>query len=54
MGIISELFEKKEENNENYALELVIPRHLWRPKMVETSRGRVAVFWFNVSLKNQN
>ena len=41
--------ESSEETVEKYALEFLIPRSDFRPKKIQTSKGVVTAFWFNVS-----
>ena len=40
--------EDSEKTEEKFALELLIPRSDFRPKKIQTSKGVVTAFWFNV------
>ena len=40
--------EASEKSEEKFALELLIPRSDFRPKKIQTSKGAITAFWFNV------
>ena len=40
--------EDSEKTEEKFALEFLIPRSDFRPKKIQTSKGVVTAFWFNV------
>ena len=46
--------EDSEKTEEKFALEYLIPRSDFRPKKIQTSKGVVTAFWFNVRALNSS